>query len=137
MDRLGNYRPLKFLIAGGLAAATEFLSFVSLNSITDKVLFSNTTSFLCGLVVSFALNKKWVFNIKGHGKSQFVKYAVVASANLILSNIIIGILVYNLNIAEGVSKVVVMAVIAAWNYLIFSKFIFNKAANDKKSIPEE
>lgn len=125
------HRPFKFLIAGGVAVAAELLSFVLLTSMTSKVLFSNSVSFLLGLTVSFTLNKVWVFGTRGRGKSQFSKYVLVALANLLLSNLIIGFLVYNFNIAESISKVIVMATIATWNYLVFSKFIFNIPADVK------
>lgn len=120
-------RLIKFLISGISAATTEYTVFLLLHIIiSDKlIIISQSVSFLCGFVVSFVLNKKWVFKSSGNTKNELIKYASLATINLILSNILIWILISNIHIVFWLAKFIVMALVATWNYIIFQKIIFN------------
>ena len=115
---------LKFLLAGGSAAAVEYIAFLALTHIEAPTLIANSFSFLCGLVVSFSLNKTWVFASKQRAHAQFVKYFCLAGINLVISNLLVWAIVYGLSMPGYIAKLMAMVVIAAWNYFIFSKFIF-------------
>ena len=116
---------LRFLVSGGLAAAVEYSLFLVLRlSFSNELVSLNTVSFIGGLFVSFNLNKHWVFDSKGGTMNEFFPYLVLAIINLVLSGIIISCLVGILNIQVFIAKFLVMALIATWNYFIFSKIIF-------------
>ena len=51
--------------------------------------------------------------------------------NLILGSVIINVLVYDIYIDEFIAKIIVMGMIALWNYIIYSKFLFIE--NKKKA----
>jgi len=57
---------------------------------------------------------------------QFYKFIILAILNLIASNGLILLFVYNFSFNPMLAKVVCMGMVAAWNYLIFSKLIFSK-----------
>jgi putative flippase GtrA len=118
------HKPLKFLMSGGLAAFTEYTSFLVLHHFGVVLVLANALSFCCGLVISFMLNKHWVFSRKGDGPKQFMMYATLALINLVISSGLIVLLVHNLNIPPFISKVCTMALIASWNFFIFQKIIF-------------
>jgi len=90
------------------------------------ILVIQAVSFLAGFVVSFTLNKTWVFSSKNSGRTyhELWKYAVLATANLVISGLFIWLLVDVYDQSAYISKLVVMVVIAAWNYFIFQKIIF-------------
>lgn len=117
-------RVIRFLISGGTAAAVEYMLFsmiiFSLGSGTLHV--AQTISFIAGLLVSFSLNNVWVFNAQGDTKKIFLKYIILAAINLLIGNILITI--GSQLIPVYVAKLLVMAIIAIWNYVIFQKFIF-------------
>lgn len=120
-------RPIKFLISGGSAAIVEYILFLVLLGLMEQyILVIQAVSFLAGFVVSFTLNKTWVFSSKNSGRTyhELWKYAVLATANLVISGLFIWLLVDVYDQSAYISKLVVMVVIAAWNYFIFQKIIF-------------
>jgi len=121
-------RILKFLVSGTLAAFVEYVVFYTLVTLLypNVIIIANIVSFLCGLLLSFTMNKVWVFNSKSIIKDVFFRYFAVAMINLVLGTLLIGFLVNSIGILPLISKVLVMLLIAANNFLIFSRFIFNK-----------
>jgi len=116
---------IKFLLSGGSAASVEYGSFLVLIILLNvPILGANIVSFLCGLGVSFLLNRVWVFKSAGQKKSEFARYFLLAVINLLLSTVIMGALVYNVGMSENFAKLIVMVLIASWNFVIFSKLIF-------------
>lgn len=121
-----NHRLLRFLISGGSAAGTEYALFVALHFLlgASHLLFNQSLSFAGGFVVSFLLNRLWVFSSTGTLSGDLLKYTVIAALNLIAGNVVMTFLVGSIGTNPLIAKVFVMGMIAAWNYLIFSAFIF-------------
>ena len=121
-------RPVRFLLAGGTAAAVEYAGFILVAYIFPQLHISvpQTTSFVMGLFVSYVLNRVWVFKSAGSKKREFTRYAMLAAINLILSNFLIVGLCDILGIAKWAAKFIVMAAVATWNYFIFQKVIFKQ-----------
>lgn len=117
---------MKFLASGGVAAATEYVSFVLMQAASLSLLISQTGSFLCGFVVSFSLNRLWVFKSGNQLKQQIIRYSILAVINLVITNILMNIFINSLSINNLIAKIIMMAIVAVWNYLIFSKLIFNQ-----------
>ena len=90
------------------------------------VLASQTVSFACGFIVSFLLNRSWVFRSSGDMKPELLKYILVAGINLFAGNLAILFLTGPAELNQYVSKLLVMMFIAGWNYLIFSKLVFKQ-----------
>ena len=120
---------VRFIISGGSAAATEYLVFMVLHGLGVFILLANSLSFATGLFISFSLNKLWVFKAAGNGKMQFGSYAILALVNLCISNALLWLAVQELDIQPLIAKLASMALIATWNYLIFSRLIFAKNSN--------
>lgn len=123
-----NSRVLRFLISGGSAAATEYLVFIALQLIPDQdsLILSQSFSFACGFAVSFVLNRLWVFQSAGTWTGDLARYGALAVINLVLGNIAIGLLVGPAAFHPLVAKLVVMVLIAIWNYVIFSRLVFRQ-----------
>jgi putative flippase GtrA len=118
-------RLIKFLVTGGIAAVAEYVSFLFLGSVINLAIVpSNVISFTVGLAISFILNKTWVFMSKNNGHRQLAYYLVLAVANAMLGSAIIWALVDVLSFSSYLAKIVVMALVASWNYLLYSKIIF-------------
>lgn len=114
-------RVVKFLISGGISAAIEFITFLLLITISSLVL-SNVISFLVGLIVSFVINKNWVFGYRLNNIKTPLVYAGVAIFNIIAGTIII--LLLENNLTPWLAKAVTMILIAIWNYILYSRYIF-------------
>jgi putative flippase GtrA len=115
-------RIAKFLVSGGVSAGVEFVSFLLLIMVTSVVL-GNGVSFLIGLGTSFLLNKNWVFEYKKNSLKIVCIYVLLAVLNLIIGSLLISQLENYID--AWIAKIVVMIVIAAWNYIIYSKYIFH------------
>lgn len=122
-------RIARFLLSGGTAALTDYATFlVMFYVLGTTIVVANVTSFLAGLVVSFLLNKKWVFK-GGQAKStrtQTVLYVSLAFLNLFITSIAIEYL-HEIGVAAAIAKFILIGVVAVWNYFIFKKLIFKSS----------
>ena len=116
----------RFLTTGGLAAAVDYLSFLVLVFALPlaSIFVPQTISFMMGFVVSFTLNRKWVFKSTGSSKRQLVSYSVLALINLVLSNAVMWTFVDVFGLNSIIAKFLVIVMVALWNYFIFSRLIF-------------
>lgn len=115
---------IKFLFSGGSAAIVEYGVFVGFQTAHLSVYIANIVSFCSGLIVSYILNRLWVFKSNNQPHKEFFTYVCLAMFNLLLTTILIGILTRSVGINPFVVKLVLMITIAVWNYLLFSKLIF-------------
>lgn len=117
-------RVAKFLTSGVSAAVVEYGVFLLLVNLIfpDKVIVAQTTSFLSGLIISFSLNRRWVFSSERKISHTFIEYFTLAIINLVITNFLLLGLRHFLPLAAA--KVVIMGCVAGWNYFIFRKIIF-------------
>jgi putative flippase GtrA len=123
---------MRYLLIGGSAFVVEYALFLLLMRFLHGhyvLVAAQTLSFCGGLIVSFMGNRIFTFrhaaqDYRHSGQHQFVLYATLATANLIITNLFISILVDAVMITPPVAKLVIMAAVAGWNFIIFSKYIF-------------
>ena len=91
---------------------------------------ANALAYLVGLTINFALNRGVVFKASGLGPAaiyrQMALYGALALSNLVITSWIIGVLVHWTS--GAVAKLIVMGLVALWNYAIYSNLIFAKRA---------
>ena len=126
MAIINTERLTKFLISGASAATAEYTAFILLRHLGLSLLVANSISFGLGLILSFSLNRSWVFMSSGNKKHEFSKYCVVAGINLLLSNALIYLEVNAVHFQAAVAKLVAMIAVAAWNYFIFPRVVFKR-----------
>lgn len=119
-----NKRPVRFVITGGLAAVTEYVSFATLIFLHSNIIIANVISFALSLVVGFTLHKLWVFKAVGESKKQATSYILLACINITISSCLIYIAVEKLAVLPLVAKLVTMVLIACSNYVLFSRIVF-------------
>lgn len=118
-----------YLAVGLTAFVVEFVLFSLLFNANFLLLVAQTLSFSTGLAISFLGNRNFTFKAGEYThsqSSQLWRYISLALFNLVFSNLLIYALVEPLDVQPYIAKVVVMAAIVVWNYLIFSKVIFRK-----------
>ena len=128
---------LRFAIVGGANTALDFLVlFLFVNIGVDKIA-ANYISTSVALVFSFFANKSFTFkNTDKNSKKQFAIFLVVTLAGLwILQPIIIWVVSMSLapyitNEAAllFVAKLIATVASLIWNYLLYSRLVFKKAA---------
>lgn len=67
-------------------------------------------------------------------RKQLIQYGALASVNLVLTNVLMSVFVYTLHINNLVAKIIMMAMVAVWNYVIFSKLIFGRTKIEKSKV---
>lgn len=118
---------IKYLLTGGLTFAVDYLVLLTGFYVFLLPLWAATTlGYLAGLCVSFFINRVWVFG--EHGKQRKMARQLVEYVLLLLFNYIFTVftirLLDNLGVTPAISKIIVTAMIAGWNYLIYNKVIF-------------
>jgi putative flippase GtrA len=122
-------RPVRYLIAGGTAAATNL---VALYVFTDLLhvwyLLSAILSFLIAFIVSFVLQKFWTFtgSQETEWKSQAVMYFIITSINLGLNTLLMYLFVDIFDIHYMVSQFIISGLIACESYFVYQIFVFKK-----------
>lgn len=114
---------IRFIISGGTAALVEYAVFV-ICTLSLALEISNVISFMAGLVVSFLLNKIWVFGVSNNTARQMSYYFILSVVNVTIGTGAILLLVNYIGVWRYVSKIVVMVMIATWNFFIYKKLIF-------------
>lgn len=117
-----------YILAGGAAFAADYIGLLVLYRIFDISLpVATTVGFIAGLLVSFLLNKYWVFSGSARGgkalAAQGSMYLALVAFNLLATNAII----YGLNtfqIGPEFSKPLTTALITVWNFYLYKTAIF-------------
>lgn len=132
LHKLIDNRIVHYGIAGGTAFVVEYGSFLVMYYVMRwLVVLSNSLSFTFGLITSFTLNRKWVFGHLTHKSKtshQFFAYLLVALANLLITNI--AILFLAKSIPVYIAKVLLILLVACWNFVLFKKVIFKPETQD-------
>lgn len=122
---------IKYLLTGGLTFAVDYLVLVICYYVFSLPLWVATSlGYLGGLCVSFYVNRTWVFGARGKQRKmtrQLVEYVSLLLFNYVFTVFAIRLL-DNLGVPPAISKIVITATIAGWNYLVYNKVIF---AHDK------
>jgi putative flippase GtrA len=129
--RLLKPRQLKFLAAGVLTVLTDYATFfVAYGILHVDLSVATVASFMAGLVVSFGLNKLWVFESRGDSIARSIRqlllYGLLLVANIVFTYYFIAALQHRFSIDPRMSKLASIAIVTAWNYLLYSRVIFLK-----------
>jgi putative flippase GtrA len=129
--RLLTPRQLRFLAAGVLTVLTDYATFfVAYGVLGIDLGVATVASFMAGLVVSFGLNKLWVFESRGdsiaRSAGQLLLYGLLLVVNIVFTYYFIAILQHRFDIDPRISKLASIAIVTAWNYVLYSRVIFLK-----------
>lgn len=114
-------------MVGIFAFAIDYLLLLFLYYILNVNLEVATASgFIAGFIISFSANKKWVF---GHEKQkkrlhrQVIEYSALVVFNFVFTVAAVSFM-NNHGIRPTIGKLIVMAIIMCWNYVLFRWIIF-------------
>lgn len=121
----GFQQLIRYLISGFAAFGLEYLVFFLLyNILLLRLVPSNTIAMLTGFITSFLLNRLWSFQSRGNAWWQLLKTGILFMVNLGLSNGMIYLLTEHGKMEALVSKILVMGMIVAWNFILYKKVIY-------------
>lgn len=128
LKHLGDNR-LRYLFVGGSSVFIEYGSFLLLvGGLKAGPVVSNAISFTVGLLYTFILHNRWTFSGQHqHGiKRQFISYFSLAFVNLLATSLLIEWQVSSLHVNPLLAKIICMASVILWNYLLLNKVIFKR-----------
>jgi putative flippase GtrA len=131
-----KYIPLiKQIILFGIVGVTTLGIDVGVSAFCYYVLhfpayIASGTGFLSGFFFNFPMNRKRVFH---HGandrfsfKVQVILYIALSIFNLVITSLLVDLMVNNHFLVIQYAKMVVTALIAVWNFVLFKFLIFSK-----------
>lgn len=119
---------IKYLLVGGSSVLLEYGVFVALIFVSISAGWANAISFLIGFVYTFILHNTWSF-AGDHARSRYIKftaYAVLAAVNTFITSALIVFQVEYLEVSPFIAKIICMALVVVWNYLILNTVIFRR-----------
>jgi len=120
----------RYILAGTAAAAVNLATFfICSKALSINYLISNGLAWLLTVIVSFTLDKKYVFKTLHSGKKELFKFAASRLLSLFIDQLMIWILVAFVGFDSSLAKIVDSALVVVINY-IMSRKIFKKT--DKK-----
>jgi len=125
LDRTSREQFLKYLIVGFVSFVSEYgffaflFLFLKLNELIANTIALGTIFWL-----NFLLNKFWSFKSKGNIARQAILYFILFVFNMSFSNVFIYLSSEVFNIYPLVSKIIAMALIVIWNFLLYKYIIY-------------
>ncbi len=136
LKELQKKQSIRFLTVGSLTFLCEYIVFYVLYVFAHwNLLLANSLSFAVGLSMSFMLNRVWAFKRQEYQRKvhhQAAIYAVLALSNLLINNLIVAGL-KSAGLDPRIGKVIAIAVIAVWNFIIYQRIIFRSKTELNKT----
>lgn len=123
-------RFIKFLLVGGATFVADYGVFLTLVYIAGwSVFIANALGLLVGFMISFFGNRTLVFSSKDAHHSlaqQILLYGALLVVNTLLSYLIIQG-ASSLGLSLQLAKLIAMAFIVGWNFVIYGRVIFKQS----------
>lgn len=114
---------LGFVFAGGVATVLNYLVFISLFELDVHVTVAATIGYVSGILVSFTINKLWVFS--SSERSSLLRYSVAYGLALIAQLSLLNLLML-LGLMPQLANGVAIGLVVVVNYFLIRKFVFQK-----------
>ena len=109
----------KYALVGFLGTAIDLGSlYLFIDRLHIHLLVATALSFLLAVINNFTLNKFWTFQNKHSNiRKQFIKFLIVSTIGLILTEMCMAFFVYGLKIWYMSSKLFTSGLVLMWNFL--------------------
>jgi putative flippase GtrA len=117
----------KFIFSGGVAAILNLATLYILAGIFYMhYLLSATIAFLCGVALSFVLQKFWTFEKMTRERIHFevISYLIGSLIGLVLNTLFVYMFVEAFHIWYLMSQILSGIIIAVCNYFFYRHFVF-------------
>lgn len=118
---------IRFLISGGTAAVLNLaILYICTDFLHVWYVYSTLIAFLCGLVVSFSMQKFWAFRHENMERLhvQFLLYTALQLLNLAIDTAGIYFLVQYAGLWYIFAQILLLAIIAIWTFFVFNRVLF-------------
>ncbi|MEW5745314.1 MAG: glycosyltransferase [Nitrospirota bacterium] len=109
----------KYAVVGSIGTAIDLGSlYVFVAFLHIPILAAAALSFILAVINNFTLNKYWTFQNKSSNiRKQFIKFLIVSTFGLLLTEMLMALLVYALHIWYMAAKLVTSGAVLTWNFL--------------------
>lgn len=119
---------VRFGASGGATVLADYLSFSLLYAAGAPLFVATLASLLAGFVVSFTLNRQWVFHADAtHAQKkmtmQLLLYALLLTINIVITYFFIRYM-QNMGVDPYLAKIFSIGLIMSWNFVLYKKVIF-------------
>jgi putative flippase GtrA len=127
MSNFIDARFLKFGLVGLSGMVIDFgVTWLCKEKIKLNKYLANSAGFCCAVINNFFLNRYFTFQNNNHPlANQFLKFALVSTTGLLITNVFLYVLVKYLKTNFYLLKLIVIALVFFWNYFINALFTFN------------
>ncbi len=120
---------IKYGVSGGATVGTDYGTFTLLYALKAPLIVATIASLLAGFVVSFTLNRLWVFGAKKEKAHKSVRlqitlYLSLLAVNTAFTYVFILHVTRWTDVSAYVAKLMAIALIMVWNYFAYKKVIF-------------
>lgn len=124
---LNKHQFIKYMIVGVLCTGLNIVLYCIFFSLIKERVVANVIAYIITLLISFILNKKYVFNNTNNELIfvQFLIYTSVRLTSLLIDSGVLLICVEKLHLSDLLGKIISNACTTVNNY-IFNKFIFKR-----------
>ncbi len=122
----------KFGITGIMNTVVDFAVYTVLVSLAGMGLYvSQVISYCCGMLNSYAVNRKWTFDTKnGFFSLELVKFIVLNLAMMLLGMGIIYLCVEQMGFHKLVGKLVSTVLVMAINFVVSNLWVFRNKGEE-------
>lgn len=119
---------LKFCVTGGLNTVIDFAVTTLLNSLLHlNINVAKPIGYLCGMINSFVMNKKWTFKTENKStKKELIKFVLVNACMLGLSLVLINAFKAYFSLGDTISNLLSTMIVMVVNFLISNFWVFKK-----------
>ncbi|WP_377325131.1 GtrA family protein [Pimelobacter simplex] len=127
----------RFLVTGGISYLVDVGTLVALHSGLDWPLgLATTGAFAVAFVVTFTLNRIWVFQAGQEAAAgQVVRYLVLVGVNYVATLVIVLGLAH-VGVPVVVAKTVAVVAIALSNFFLYRAFVFRTTGPAVDTVPD-
>lgn len=113
-----------YCICGGIGALSDLTTYYFLMMFDNNYQLSNSLSYATGTLVSFSLNTKHTFKVKGQLLTRLLVFFAVAALGYLTSVMLLNILVSVFSLDPIGSKIITLPLVVLLQYTLNRKITF-------------
>jgi len=127
LERILRHSFSKYFVVGITAFSCDYLVLlIFYYGVGASLKQAAVLGYLTGFAISFTTNRRWVFGGRDQRKKirrQIIEYALLVVINLVFTVWFLNFLNTH-HISPAIGKLIAMAMIMSWNYVLFRAVIF-------------
>lgn len=118
-------RLTRYLVAGGLAASAHLVTLALLVEFAGlRPVVASTAGFVVGLIVSYTLQRRWVFASTGRHRTLLPRFLTVIALALALNTVVVHVGTEVFSVHYALVQLVAFGLIPLNNYVLNSLWTF-------------